>query len=123
MGSLIVVDAQLHENTPGLGPVVELVLKEDVLGRIMEWSTRCEDQLAVPLRLELLEFYELMFSGTEFKLWCNGDLLKPLLDLVNLCKQSTNKDVERKVVALLNQLCSFLMENVELMNGFLRFVD
>jgi hypothetical protein len=119
MASLILVDAQLHRNAPG--PIMELLLKENILGTLLEWSLQCEEY-AVPLKLEQLKIYELLFSHSHLKLWGHRVLLKPLLELVSSCKRTANVEVEKRLVVLLNQLCVSLMQDMELLNLFFRLV-
>jgi hypothetical protein len=101
---------------------MDLLLKDNILGTLLEWSLQCEEY-AVPLKLEQLKIYELLFSHSHLKLWGHRVLLKPLLDLISSCKNPGNIEVEKRLVVLLNQLCVSLMQDMQLLNMFFRCVQ
>lgn len=72
------------------------------------------------VRLELLKFYELLVSQSRHLLLVHEPFLRPMLKLFTSCRGEVfEKDKEKKLVALLYQLCVLLMQNVDLVDLFI----
>lgn len=72
------------------------------------------------VRLELLKFYELLVSQSRHLLLVHEPFLRPMLKLFTSCKGDVFEiDKEKRLVALLYQICVLLMQNIDLVDLFI----
>jgi hypothetical protein len=110
----------------GSNPCLDILLSENILAHIlaasrMPISQEQQDQLC----LQQLKLYEALLDQSSSRarsLLSHQPFLKPLLDLLNECCQSDVMCNETKLhlVMLLNQLCSRLQDNAELLEIFFK---
>lgn len=71
------------------------------------------------LRVEQLRIYEVLLSSLHSKLLNREAFLKPLIKLLNSFNgDCLPVDIEKKLVILINQLCSSFSQQSELLNLF-----
>lgn len=71
------------------------------------------------MRLEQLKLYEMLVSHSRHLLLVHEPFLKPLMKLLFSCQGEVfPKDIEKRLVGLLYQLCVLLMQNVDLVDLF-----
>lgn len=70
--------------------------------------------------MEQLRIYEILLSNLHSKILNHEAFLKPLIKLLNSFNgDCLPVDLEKKLVILLNQLCSSFSQQTELLNLFL----
>lgn len=78
-------------------------------------SSRFKDAV----RCEQLKLYEVLISRSRHVLLVDEPFIRPLLKLLNSCKDELfSKEMEKILVDLLNQLCALLMQNIDLIDLF-----
>lgn len=79
------------------------------------WRSRCNNSL----RVELLRIYEILLHNLHNKLLNCEPFLAPLVNLLNSFNgECLPVDIEKKLVILINQLCSSFSHHTELLNLF-----
>lgn len=110
----------------GTNPCLDILLSENILSQVlaasrMPISAEQQDQL----RLEQLKMYEVLLDQSSARarsLLGHQPFLKPLLEVLNECEASEKmcNESQDHLVMLLNQLCSRLRDNVELIDIFFK---
>ena len=114
----------------GINPCLDILLSENILSHVLAASRMPitpdqQDQL----RLEQLKLYEVLLDQSSARarsLLSHQPFLKPLLEVLNECCTSEYKmcnESQDHLVMLLNQLCSRLRDNIELVEIFFRSSD
>lgn len=71
------------------------------------------------LRVEQLRIYEILLSNLHIRLLHHEPFIKPLIRLLNSFHgDCLPVDIEKKLVILINQLCSSFSQQTELLNMF-----
>ncbi|KAK7604799.1 hypothetical protein V9T40_005985 [Parthenolecanium corni] len=97
---------------------IEYLLEEDYLHCLCAWtvSTRKYNN---SLRVEQLRIYEVLLSSLHNELLTRESFLKPLIKLLNSFNgDCLPVDIEKKLVILINQLCSSFSQHLELLTLF-----
>ncbi|XP_062823001.1 FHF complex subunit HOOK-interacting protein 1B [Anolis carolinensis] len=89
---------------PAMGPILELVVTERVLERLVGWYLQRE-ALPEERKVELLKLFEMLISQSHQPLLAHRPLLAPLLRLLSLCAGPASPLLESNLVLLLSQLC------------------
>nr|XP_060623164.1 FHF complex subunit HOOK-interacting protein 1B [Anolis sagrei ordinatus] len=89
---------------PSMGPILELVVSERVLERLVGWHLQRE-ALPEERKVELLKLFEMLISQSHQPLLAHKPLLAPLLRLLALCAGPASPLLESNLVLLLSQLC------------------
>ncbi len=66
------------------------MLAEDVLEKILTWSTRCNDHHD-KLKLQQLKSYDMLVSQARQALLIHKPVIRPLLKLLSACAETSNK--------------------------------
>ena len=113
----------------GINPCLDILLSENILSHVLAASRMPitpdqQDQL----RLEQLKLYEVLLDQSSARarsLLSHQPFLKPLLEVLNECCASEKmcNDSQDHLVMLLNQLCSRLRDNIELVEIFFKEED
>ncbi|XP_044256390.1 FHIP family protein AGAP011705 isoform X2 [Tribolium madens] len=97
---------------------LEYMLAENILDKLFEWGVRA-GKFKDAVRCEQLKLYEVLISRSRHVLLVHEPFLRPMLKLLNSCKDELfSRDIEKLLVDLLNQLCALLMQNVDLIDLF-----
>uniref|UniRef100_A0ABM5FVJ1 FHF complex subunit HOOK-interacting protein 1B n=1 Tax=Pogona vitticeps TaxID=103695 RepID=A0ABM5FVJ1_9SAUR len=86
-----------------MGPILEFVVSENVLERLMGWHLRWE--VPEERKVELLKLYESLISQARQPLLRHKPVVGPLLQLLRRCAGPASPGLESSLVLLLNQLC------------------
>ncbi|KAJ6652323.1 hypothetical protein lerEdw1_012733 [Lerista edwardsae] len=86
-----------------MGPILELVVSEGVLERLLGWHLQRE--VPEERKVELLKLFEMLVSQARQPLLRHKPVLLPLLRLLGLCAGPASPPLESSLVLLLNQLC------------------
>ncbi|XP_066563074.1 FHF complex subunit HOOK-interacting protein 1B [Amia ocellicauda] len=99
----------LAEERPGdqmaMGPILELVVSENILERLVQWHLR--RGLDPDSQGALLKLFEMLIGQSQQPLLQHKPVLQPLLSLLSTCAdpQLGSPAVEGSLVLLLNQVC------------------
>ncbi|XP_064165863.1 FHF complex subunit HOOK-interacting protein 1B-like [Anguilla rostrata] len=88
------------------GPILEMVLKENVLDRLLQWHLRCG--LSPNSQGALLKLFEVLIGQGQQPLLQHKPVLQPLLSLLTACADPVlgcPPALEGSLVLLLNQVC------------------
>lgn len=97
---------------------LEHLISENILDKLFEWGIRT-GKYTNAVRLEQLKLYETLVSQSRHLLLVHEPFLRPMLKLLQSCQGEVfPKDVEKRLVTLLYQLCVLLMQNVDLLDLF-----
>ena len=66
------------------------MLAEDVLEKILTWSSRCSDHQD-KLKIQQLKYYDMLISQARQALLIHKPVIRPLLKLLSACAEHTNK--------------------------------
>ncbi|CAI5773796.1 Uncharacterized protein PODLI_1B026848 [Podarcis lilfordi] len=102
MLTLLAEERPRAEGSPG--PILELALAENVLGRLLAWHLR-RGELPEERKAELLKLYEMLLGQAHQPLLRHRPVLGPLLRLLGLCAGPASPALEGSLVLLLHQLC------------------
>ncbi|KAJ8252971.1 hypothetical protein GJAV_G00207740 [Gymnothorax javanicus] len=94
-----------------LGPILDLVLKENILERLLQWHLRCD--LSPHSLGVLLKLFEVLIGQSRQLLLQHRGVLQPLLRLLAACGDSElgcSPALEGGLVLLLNQVCVCLAQ-------------
>ncbi|XKL64668.1 hypothetical protein PGB90_004754 [Kerria lacca] len=97
---------------------IEYLIEENYLECLCMWTTGAR-KYNNSLRVEQLRIYEILLSNLHNKLLNREPFLKPLIKLLNsFIGDCLPVDIEKKLVILINQLCSSFSQQTELLNLF-----
>ncbi|XP_004685380.1 PREDICTED: protein FAM160A1 [Condylura cristata] len=99
-----------------MGPILEFVVCENIMEKLFLWSLRRE--FTDETKMEQLKMYEMLVTQSHQPLLHHKPILKPLMMLLSSCSGTTTPTVERKLVVLLNQLCSILARDPSILELF-----
>ncbi|XP_060119873.1 FHF complex subunit HOOK-interacting protein 1B [Heteronotia binoei] len=85
------------------GPILELVVSEGVLERLLGWHLQWE--VPEERKVELLKLFEMLISQSHQPLLQHQPVRSPLLRLLSRCTGPASPLLESSLVLLLNQLC------------------
>uniref|UniRef100_A0A670IBC0 Uncharacterized protein n=1 Tax=Podarcis muralis TaxID=64176 RepID=A0A670IBC0_PODMU len=102
MLTLLAEERPRAEGSPG--PILELALAENVLGRLLAWHLR-RGEPPEERKAELLKLYEMLLGQAHQPLLRYRPVLGPLLRLLGLCAGPASPALEGSLVLLLHQLC------------------
>ena len=109
---LLLVEEQ--GDSSGQGPILQFMLSEDILEKILTWSARtgeCVDKL----RLHHIKTYDMLISQAQQPLLIHKPIIRPLLKLLSACAEHPNKVIEKHLILLLHQLCVCVTQNTQLL--------
>ncbi|XP_035378743.1 FTS and Hook-interacting protein homolog isoform X2 [Electrophorus electricus] len=93
-------------DTPAMGPILELVVSENVLQRLVQWHVR--RGLDPDSQTALLKLFEMLIGRSQQPLLQHSAVLQPLLGLLGACADpqlGCPPSLEASLVLLLNQVC------------------
>ncbi|XP_078078804.1 FHF complex subunit HOOK-interacting protein 1B [Mustelus asterias] len=111
----LLAEERPQEDT-GMGPILELVIVEGILDRLLSWNLR--GQFNDDKRIEQLKLYELLVSQSHQPLLRHKPILSPLMRLLSLCAEPHSPVVENNLVLLLNQICVSLAKEPTILELF-----
>lgn len=114
---LILLLHDLRRPDESIGPLLDLVLTEDILYRLLSWSLQT-GEFVNTLKLEQLKLYEMLITQSQHEVLVHKPVLQPLLKLLSTCNECSPVEVEKRLVILLNQLCVSLTQNTTLLEFF-----
>ncbi|KAF4108940.1 FHF complex subunit HOOK-interacting protein 1B [Onychostoma macrolepis] len=92
--------------SPAMGPILEMVMAENILDELVQWHLR--RGLDPDSQLELLKLFEMLIGQSHQPLLLHSAVLQPLLSLLGACVDSQlgcPAALESSLVLLLNQVC------------------
>lgn len=98
----------------GQGPILQFLLSEDILEKILTWSTRT-GELVDKLRLHHIKMFDMLISQAQQPLLIHKPIIRPLLKLLSACAEHPNKVIEKHLILLLHQLCVCVTQNTPLL--------
>ncbi|XP_071197637.1 FHF complex subunit HOOK-interacting protein 1B-like [Salvelinus alpinus] len=93
-------------NVPPIGPILDLVVSENVLERVVQWHLR--RGLDPDSQGALLKLFEMLIGQSQQPLLQHKAVLQPLLGLLGACAEpqlGCPPSLENSLVLLLNQIC------------------
>ncbi|XP_003743024.1 UPF0518 protein GF15501 [Galendromus occidentalis] len=109
-------------NSYAISPILDYILDNDVLEKILEWSLQTSE-FTLRLLEEQLRIYEILTSNCSQRLLYQKGFLSPLQKLLSICQTECPEELERRLVALLNTLCVTLSQNSDLLQIFFNQKD
>ncbi|NXA33825.1 F16A1 protein, partial [Eudromia elegans] len=103
-------------NDASMGPILELVVSENIMEKLFLWSLRRE--FTDETKIEQLKMYEMLVTQSHQPLLHHKPILKPLMMLLSSCSGTTTPAVEVELVVLLNQLCSIIAKDPSILELF-----
>ncbi|XP_076857755.1 FHF complex subunit HOOK-interacting protein 1B [Brachyhypopomus gauderio] len=91
---------------PAMGPILELVVSEGILMRLVQWHVR--RGLDPESQTALLKLFEMLIGQSQQPLLQHSAVLQPLLSLLGACADpqlGCPPSLEASLVLLLNQVC------------------
>ncbi|XP_048454123.1 FHF complex subunit HOOK interacting protein 1B [Rhincodon typus] len=104
------------QDDTGIGPILELVIVEGILERLLSWNLRW--QFSDDKKIEQLKLYELLVSQSHQQLLRHKPILMPLMRLLSACVEPSSPVVENNLVLLLNQICVSLAKEPSILELF-----
>ena len=98
----------------GQGPVLQYLLSEDILEKILTWSNRGGEHVD-RLRLTQLKTYDMLISQANQLLLIHKPVIRPLMKLLAACADHPNNAMETHVILLLHQLCVCVTKNAQIL--------
>ncbi|XP_026073683.1 FHF complex subunit HOOK-interacting protein 1B [Carassius auratus] len=92
--------------SPAMGPILEMVVTENILDELVQWHVR--RGLDPDSQLELLKLFEMLIGQSHQPLLLHSAVLQPLLNLLGACvdpQLGSPPALESSLVLLLNQVC------------------
>ncbi|XP_078401051.1 FHF complex subunit HOOK-interacting protein 1B isoform X1 [Cetorhinus maximus] len=111
----LLAEERPQEDT-GIGPILELVILEGILDRLLSWNLRW--QFNDDKKIEQLKLYELLVSQSHQPLLRHKAILNPLMRLLSMCVEPRSPVVENNLVLLLNQICVSLAKEPSILELF-----
>ncbi|XP_016398381.1 FTS and Hook-interacting protein homolog [Sinocyclocheilus rhinocerous] len=91
--------------SPAMGPILEMVVAENILDELVQWHLR--RGLDPDSQLELLKLFEMLIGQSHQPLLLHSPVLQPLLSLLGACvdpQLGCPAALESSLVLLLNQV-------------------
>ncbi|XP_066542339.1 FHF complex subunit HOOK-interacting protein 1B isoform X2 [Hoplias malabaricus] len=91
---------------PAMGPILKLVVSENILERLVQWHVR--RGLDPDSQMALLKLFEMLIGQSHQPLLQHSAVLQPLLTLLGACVDpqfGCPQNLEGSLVLLLNQVC------------------
>lgn len=98
----------------GQGPVLQYLLSEDILEKILTWSSRIGEHID-RIRLSQLKTYDMLISQANQQLLIHKPVIRPLMKLLAACADHPNNAMETHIVLLLHQLCVCVTRNAQIL--------
>ncbi|XP_067841659.1 FHF complex subunit HOOK-interacting protein 1B [Heptranchias perlo] len=111
----LLAEERPQEDT-GIGPILELVILEDILERLLHWNLQW--QLTDDKKVQQLKLYDLLVSQSRQPLLRHKPILNPLMRLLSACAEPRSPVVENNLVLLLNQICVSLAKEPSILELF-----
>uniref|UniRef100_H3A7R9 FHF complex subunit HOOK-interacting protein 1B n=1 Tax=Latimeria chalumnae TaxID=7897 RepID=H3A7R9_LATCH len=99
-----------------MGPILEFVVSENVLERLLHWHLRRE--FTEEKKVEQLKRYEMLITQSHQPLLRHKPVLSPLLALLSRCSEPLSPVLENNLVLLLNQLCVSMAKEPSILELF-----
>ncbi|XP_048826066.1 FHF complex subunit HOOK interacting protein 1A-like isoform X2 [Brienomyrus brachyistius] len=100
-----------------MGPILELVVTENVMERLFIWSLQCE--FTDDMKLEHLRMYEMLVRRCRQPLLRHKPVRRPLMMLLAACSgPGAAAEVEAQLLLLLGCLCSILAREPSILELF-----
>lgn len=100
-----------------MGPILELVVTENVMERLFIWSLQCE--FTDDMKLEQLRTYEMLVRRCRQPLLRHKPVLRPLMMLLAACSgPGAAAAVEAQLLLLLGRICSILAREPSILELF-----
>ncbi|GAB6023891.1 hypothetical protein CHUAL_008627 [Chamberlinius hualienensis] len=94
----------LRKTEQYIGPLLDLVLTENILDKLLTWSLKT-NEYANTLILEQMKLYEMLITQSHQEVLVHKPVLQPLMKLLSTCGERPSIEVDKRLVILLNQLC------------------
>ncbi len=114
MMSLMVEEEGEGHSGHGQGPILQYLLAEDIMEKILTWSSRVGESTD-RLRLQQLKTYDMLISQANQQLLIHKPIIRPLLKLLAVCAEHPSKVIEKHVILLLHQLCVCVTQNTHIL--------
>ena len=115
------IDSAAEINNKFHGPIWSYLINSNIFETVYLWSLSYPEYL-YDLKCEQLKYYESLInhmqSNEQTNLLLYSQLYKPLFSLLNHCSTHTSEEIEKHVIAILNQLCVCICKNANLLNIF-----
>ncbi|CAK1594025.1 unnamed protein product [Parnassius mnemosyne] len=118
--SLLVLEAKARQFSSNSHPAacLEYLLSENLLDKLYEWAI-CTGKYENAVRLEQLKLFGNLISHYGPQVIAAEPFLRPLLKLLSGFRNDLlPKNLESQLVAVLNQLCVVLMQNMKFIDLF-----
>lgn len=114
-----VINSHTTSSPVMLSPLLDYLLMESVLDKLLSWSLHCGGWYDIML-LEQLKLYELLVSQLcQPEVLFQKPLIRPLSILLSQCHNKTcHLEVDKRLVVLLNTLCVCIGKNINLIELF-----
>ncbi|XP_072933245.1 FHIP family protein AGAP011705-like isoform X2 [Epargyreus clarus] len=120
LATLLVLEARAREINHLSNPAacLEYLLSENLLDKLYEWAI-CTGKYENAVRLEQLRLFGSLISHYSTQVIAAEPFLRPLLKLLSSFRnQLPPPNLESQLVAVLNQLCVVLMQNMKFIDLF-----
>ncbi|XP_068619966.1 FHIP family protein GH13096-like isoform X2 [Battus philenor] len=118
--TLLVLEARARQFTTNTHPAacLEYLLSENLLDKLYEWAV-CTGKYENAVRLEQLKLFGNLISHYGSQVIAAEPFLRPLLKLLSGFRNDLPpRNLESQLVAVLNQLCVVLMQNMKFIDLF-----
>lgn len=103
------------------GTILLYLLEHEILEKFSAWCSQVIDY-GERLKIEQLKMYEMLISQSKQLLLIHKPIIHPLLKLLGQCAESLehyrSKDLERRMVLVLHQLCICLSQQTLILESF-----
>ncbi|XP_051782136.1 FHF complex subunit HOOK interacting protein 1B isoform X3 [Erpetoichthys calabaricus] len=101
-----------------MGPILELVVKENILVQLVQWHLN--QGLDPDSHTALLKLFEMLIGQSHQSLLCHKAVLQPLLSLLKVCAEINCNipAIEGSLVLLLNQVCVSMVKDPPILELF-----
>ncbi|CAH2054269.1 unnamed protein product, partial [Iphiclides podalirius] len=120
LATLLVLEARARQFCPDSNPAacLEYLLSENLLDKLYEWAI-CTGKYENAVRLEELKLFGSLISHYGSQVIAAEPFLRPLLKLLSGFRNDLPpRNLESQLVAVLNQLCVVLMQNMKFIDLF-----
>ena len=112
---MVLLMIEEEEDNGGQGPILQYLLEEDILEKLLTWSAQSGPEYADKIKLHHLKMFEVMISQSRQALFVHKPLIRPLLKLLSSCEEHPNKQIETRLCLVLHQLCVCVTQNTQLL--------
>ncbi len=113
--ALLLVEEGPAEDGHAQGPILDFLLTEDILERILTWASGLSGEQAERARHHQLKLYELIIGQARQQLLMHKPIMRPLLKLLGSCRDIKNSEVERHLILILHQLCVAVTKHTQVL--------